>query len=367
MIRVTRLSAKTKRGSTAHKSFTAQIVTGGLVAALGLFILPGLLSFSPLVERAPEPEPQATLPIDRTPTTTPAVQTARWDRGRAVRLSRANGTVEELTMEEYLWGVVAAEMPATFELEALKAQAAAARTYTVSRQMNPTKHEDADLCDDPSCCQAYTEPGDAQSRWGLSAAMYTDRIQTAINETDGLGVMYNGQPIQAVFFSSAAGRTVDAVEVWGSAVDYLVGVESPEGTEVPNYRTDVVVSKEEFQSKLQSAVSDLKLPDDPAQWLGEVKRNSAGGVASCDIGSATLSGGQMRTLFGLRSTSFSLQYQGGQFVFSVTGHGHGVGMSQYGANAMAKDGATFQDILTWYYSGTQVDYLWEDGTEDANA
>lgn len=152
------------------------------------------------------------------------------DRGKVVKLLQEDGTVTELTMEDYLFGVVAAEMPASFELEALKAQTCAARTYTVRKQNNPTQaHPDADVCTDTGCCQAYVTREAAETRWGLSAGEYSQKIAQAIAETDGMGILYQGQPIQAVFFSSAPGYTVDAVEVWGNSVDYLKSVESPEG------------------------------------------------------------------------------------------------------------------------------------------
>ena len=201
----------------------------GVALALVLFLMPALLVRQG--EFSQELLPQGTLPLHRTPS---SVSAASQDRGRVVRLSRSDGTVEELTMEEYLWGVVAAEMPASFEEEALKAQACAARTYTVTLQEGSSpRHPDAQICDDSGCCQAYLDRAEAEARWGANAELYSGKIQRAVEETDGLGVLYNGAPIQAVFFSSAAGRTVGAVEAWGNSVDYLVGVESPEGRRCP--------------------------------------------------------------------------------------------------------------------------------------
>ena len=176
--------------------------------------------------------------------------------------------------------------------------------------------------------------------------------------TDGLGILYDGKPIQALFFSSAAGRTVDAVEVWGNPVAYLKSVDSPEGEEVPNYRTQVVLGAEEVKSLTLNAYPGADLSGDPATWFGEASRNEGGGVISVPLGGVTLTGGQVRSLFSLRSASFTVAWDGSQFTFDVTGYGHGVGMSQYGANAMAKNGSSFQDILTWYYSGAEVGALW---------
>ena len=332
-------------------------VTAALVLAAVLFFLPLLtLGGSPLYQpdETGAAGEEARLPIDRTITTS-----AARDKGRMVRLKTDDGQVAELTMEEYLWGVVAAEMPASFEEEALKAQACAARTYTVSRQNHPSdKHPDADICGDSTCCQAYIDRTDAEARWGLNAQEYGEKIDRAIAETDGLGILYDGQPIQALFFSSAAGKTVDAVEVWGNSVDYLKSVDSPEGEEVPNYHTQAVFSSGEVKSLTLAAYPGADLSGDPSGWFGQASRNEGGGVISIPLGGVTLTGSQVRSLFSLRSATFTVSYGEGNFTFDVTGYGHGVGMSQYGANAMAREGSSFRDILTWYYTGAQVDFLW---------
>jgi len=326
----------------------------GMGLAIGLFLLPALVV---------EPMPEGELPALSAASSQPSqvVQTAGGsrDRGRIVRLARTDGRVEELTMEEYLWGVVAAEMPAAFEPEALKAQAAAARTYTVELQATPDgKHEGADLCDDSACCQAYVDRETAQARWGLQAKSYTQKIAQAVEKTDGLGVLYKDEPIQAVFFSSSAGRTVDAAEVWGNSVDYLKGVDSPEGEEVPNYRSRVVLTVEQVRQMVLERYPGADLSGSPEGWFTGVEHNSAGGVARMQVGGMTVSGSQLRALFALRSATFTVALEAGNFVFDVTGYGHGVGMSQYGANAMAKQGADFEEILTWYYTGTEVGELW---------
>ena len=278
------------------------------------------------------------------------------DRGKAVRLQMADGTVAELTMADYLWSVVAAEMPASFEEEALKAQACAARTYTLIQQ-GLGKHEGADLCADSTCCQAYVERETALARWGLNAGEYEDKITRAVAETDGLGVLYGGKPIQALFFSSAAGQTVDAVAVWGNSLDYLVSVDSPEGEEVPNYTSQVVLAAQQVKDLTLAAYPGADLSGEASGWFGNVQR-SGQTVTSLALGGVTLTGGQVRKLFSLRSAAFTVDCDGTNFVFNVTGYGHGVGMSQYGANALAGEGKTFRDILTWYYTGTEVDYLW---------
>ena len=331
----------------------------GLLLSGVLFLLPALtLRDAPLYPDAgvdPLP-PAGNAALEAEPAPEP-LRSAR-DHGRPVRLQTAEGEVVELPMDEYLWGVVAAEMPASFEEEALKAQACAARTYTALAQNRGKKHPDADICAVSSCCQAYIERSAAEARWGLSAKEYAGKIQQAVEETDSLGILYNGAPIQALFFSSASGRTTDAVEVWGNSVDYLKSVDSPEGEEVPNYRTQVVLGAEEVEALVLASYPGADLSGDPGAWFGQAVCNEGGGVISIPLGGVSLTGGQVRSLFSLRSASFTVTWDGAQFTFDVTGYGHGVGMSQYGANAMAKEGSTFRDILTWYYTGAEVGELW---------
>lgn len=325
-----------------------QAVGAALALTVVLFLSPLLFVSAPHQDGSPDSPPA--LPAD------PA---AARDKGRPVRLLHKDGTVEELSMEDYLWGVVAAEMPASFESEALKAQACAARTYTVILQNSDQKrHPEADICTDSGCCQAYTSREAVQPRWGLSAKRYTEKIRQAVTQTDGLGILYQGRPIQALFFSSAAGQTVDAVEVWGNQVDYLKSVDSPEGEEVPNYQSEVVLTAEEVRSKILAAYPNAHLSGDPKDWFGTPIRGTGGTVASLMVGGVPLTGGQVRKLFRLRSAAFDLNFDGGSFHFQVTGYGHGVGMSQYGANAMAAQGKSFRDILTWYYTGVEVANLW---------
>ena len=323
----------------------------GLLLALVLFLLPGLL-VGPLESESDQPQTMQPLQPSQS-------AAGGRDAARTVLLQRQDGSVEELTMEDYLWGVVAAEMPAKFEPEALKAQAAAARTYTVRLQSSATpKHEGAHLCDNSGCCQAYTDKSAALTRWGLQAEEFGDKIARAVSETDGMGILYEGVPIQAVFFSSAAGRTVDAVEVWGNSVAYLKSVDSPEGENVPNWRSQVVLTAQEAGQLILTKYPGADLSGSPEGWLGAPEYSASGCVSKMTVGGVTLTGPQVRSLFSLRSSSFSVSCQEDSFTFDVTGYGHGVGMSQYGANTMAAGGSDFRDILTWYYTGTQIGPLW---------
>ena len=211
-----------------------RVIAAAEVLLLLSFVLPILL-----VERPAGPVREDTpqmLPAAPTPAVTQQAEPPEEDAQTTVRVLTQDGVVTEMTMADYLWSVVAAEMPAAFEVEALKAQTVTARTYTTWKmKAGEAKHPNADVCTDINCCQAYIDRGEAAVNWGAAAAEYTEKIRSAVSDTDGQIITYEGQPIQAVFFSSANGSTEDAVAVWGNAVPYLVGVDSPEGENVPNY------------------------------------------------------------------------------------------------------------------------------------
>lgn len=278
------------------------------------------------------------------------------DGGRQVSLyHRESGEIEFLSMADYLWGVVAAEMPAAFHSEALKAQCVAARTYTLRKGAGITAdHPDVMVCDDITCCQAYITRKAAMELWGSQGAFYQEKIDGAVARTDGLVVTCGGNLIDAVFHSSSQGSTADAAEVWGRAVSYLVPVNTPEGEEVPDYHTTVRVSPEEFAAKIQSRYPQANFGEDPAAWFGEPTYTAAGAVGVLPAGGARVTGLEYRTLFGLRSARFTLSVNEQGIGFHVTGYGHGVGMSQYGANALAGAGMGFEEILKHYYTGCNV-------------
>lgn len=343
------------RNLDAWRALRAPFLTG---LALGIVLL--LLPLAALGGGEEEARSVPTLPASPTPavqpTPTPTLTPGEWDGAQTLRLLGQDGQVAELTMADYLWGVVAAEMPAAFEPEALRAQAVCARTYSLWKlQAKSHQADGADICADSSCCQAYLSPQDAAQRWGEGAAPgYQAKIAAAVADTDGQVLTYEGAPIQAVFFSSAAGATEDAQAVWGRALPYLVSVDSPEGEEVPNYRSTVTLTAEQVKKAVGEAGLDADLSGEPSAWFQSLTRTASGRVASVELGGISLSGGAARSLFALRSACFDVSEQDGVFTFSVTGYGHGVGMSQYGANAMAKAGSGWQDILAHYYTGAQL-------------
>ncbi len=344
------------RNEDSRRAMRAPFLTG-LALGAALLLLPlAALGNAPAAAQPQSSPGLLTLPAVPTPAAEPIPSPGMQDGSQSLRVLGRDGQVSEMTMADYLWGVVAAEMPASFEPEALRAQAVCARTYSLWK-LRAKSHEadEADICTDSTCCQAYISQEDAAQRWGESmAGPYTAKIASAVADTDGQVLTYQGAPIQAVFFSSASGATEDAEAVWGKALPYLVSVDSPEGDEVPNYRSTVTLTADQVKKTASEAGLGADLSGDPSEWFRNLSRTASGRVASVDLGGVTLSGGAARNLFALRSTCFDLTESEGVFTFSVTGYGHGVGMSQYGANAMAKEGAVWQDILTHYYTGAQL-------------
>ena len=258
-----------------------------------------------------------------------------------------------LGMTEYLLGVVAAEMPASFEREALKAQAVAARSYAL-HCMNRGKHNGGKLCTSSGCCQAYLSDSQMRLRWGTGYEKYRRKILDAVKATEGEYLDYRGAPAEAVFHSSSAPVTESSENIW-SYVPYLVSVPSPERAEnVPDYISYVRLSPEELKNAVLSAHPEAVFPEDMTRWIGELRRDSSGRVESLALGGAQLSGRELRNMFLLRSTAFVPEYENGDFLFTVVGFGHGVGMSQYGANVMAQNGADYASILAHYYPGTTL-------------
>lgn len=258
----------------------------------------------------------------------------------------------DMSLHDYLVGVLLAEVPASFEPEALKAQAAAARTFAL-RQIATGKHDGA-ICTESSCCQAWISP---QTYLESNGADGLKKMQQAVTDTDGMVIEYNGMLIDAVFFSCSGGRTEAAVAVWGGDVPYLQSVESPGEEDAAPYRDSVTVGLEEFRTTVLLLAPDADLSGEPDAWLGEITYTEGDGVASVQIGGVSVTGTALRTAFDLRSTMFTLTLSRNGAVFSTKGYGHRVGMSQYGANAMARQGKSYDQILTYYYQGTEIKKL----------
>ena len=309
-----------------HKEILLAIFLGMVVPSvmLSIFVKPG------------EGVIPATEPI------TVATESAISARGISVLM--ADGTTQVMDLEEYLVGVVMGEMPASFEMEALKAQAVVARTYTLKCAGAGVKHGENTMCTDFSCCQAYVSP----DGYGGSAEDY-EKISQAVADTAGQVLTYNGNLIEATYFSCSGGVTEDAVAVWGTDYPYLRSVESP-GEESATYYTDeVFFTAEEFQDRL-----GRELSGSPGSWLGYTTYTAGDGVNTMRIGGVDYKGTEVRSLLGLRSTAFTMRAENGGITVATKGYGHRVGMSQYGADAMALRGCDYEEILTHYYQGTTL-------------
>ncbi|MDR0380379.1 MAG: stage II sporulation protein D [Oscillospiraceae bacterium] len=270
-------------------------------------------------------------------------------------------TVQEMSLSMYLFGVLAAEMPADFPTEALRAQSVAARTNAVSKQRAargangpPAAHKGADICDNYAHCQAYLPRADALARWGDGAARAAEAVTRAVRDTDAQILVYDAQPISAVFHAISSGRTERAADVWGADIPYLQAAESPGETDAPGYAGRVELPAAAFRAAVRAMAPEAKLDGPPAGWFGTPTRSPSGGVVTIPVGGVTLTGPQVRAAAELRSANFEVSADGETLIFRTVGYGHGVGMSQYGARALALQGHTYEEILARYYSGAQL-------------
>ena len=261
-----------------------------------------------------------------------------------------SGNLGQMTLDEYLVGVVLAEMPADFDSEALKAQAVVARTYT-RRRMESGKHGAAAVCMDSGCCQGWRSPEEYLNEGGRQASV--DKVRRAVEDTDGAVLCYEGKLIDATYFSCSGGSTEDAVAVWGQDVPYLQAVQSPGEEDAPRYSDTVTFTASELAGKL-----GIGNRGDPAGWFADITYTDGGGVETMTVRGETFTGTQLRSKLGLRSTAFTVEVSGKTITITTRGFGHRVGMSQYGAQAMAEGGSGYEEILCHYYTGAEL--VWMD-------
>jgi stage II sporulation protein D len=265
-----------------------------------------------------------------------------------------DGTMTDMKLEDYLIGVVAAEMPASFEPEALKAQAVAARTYTLYKYDHGgcSAHSGADICTDSNHCQAYVTDEEMTKNWGDKKVEYLQKITDAVNSTAGQAIYYDDEEIQVFYFASAGGRTEDSENVYSKALPYLRSVESEGEEGSSHYYGEVAVSVTDFKKKMEKYSAGLSF--DGVPLIGDITRFESGRVESIKVGNQSFTGREMREVFALNSANFTIDQSSDSLTFHTIGFGHGVGMSQTGANAMAKQGANYIDILTHYFTGVTV-------------
>lgn len=325
------------------------------ILLLGL-ILTGFIYALPLVAQYmdhPDGVMQDVLSVHAELPKTPAA------KGQDVKITvSVDGEAREMNLEDYVAGVVAAEISPTFPKEALKAQAVAARTYAAYKLTTgrPEAHASADVCDNYRHCAAYLDlKTEASARWGKQAAGYESSILEAVAATAGEVVEYEGKPIIAVFSAASSEKTESSADVWGSDVPYLQNVESPGGEGCPKYKGEVRLTLQEFRNKIAAALPAADLSGEPGTWFKASERSPAGGIRSVKLGGVRVRGVDLREALGLNSTNFTIRLGEDTITFQTTGYGHGVGLSQYGAKYLAEQGEDYKQILTHYYQDTAVE------------
>lgn len=285
----------------------------------------------------------------------------RFEIGEFKILNTATGQVENIPVRDYVRGAVAAELPASFHSEAMKAQAVAAHTYALYNALLHRETPDpalkgADFAADPDHLKGFAREEDIKATYGSMADEYWSKITDAADSVMSYILVYEDEPIMAVYHSCSVGTTEAAENVWQASVPYLLPVESEGDLLSPAVRESAQFTTEEMRQKLAAALDGLELGGNPALWLSPVKYSDSGYILQMKVGNQTVSGREIRSALGLRSSSFEVDYDSAAGIFTVDtlGYGHGVGLSQYGADYMARQGSSFEEILTHYYTGAQL-------------
>lgn len=275
--------------------------------------------------------------------------------GTITLLHKKTGETEQVNIDEYLCNVVSAEMPADYETEALKAQTIVARTYTIYKILNK-KHENADICDDSSCCQAWISKENRLARWEENKRESNwQKICECVDSTKGKIITYDNKPINAFFHSNSGGITEVPVNVWGgTGYPYLQSVETSGEDTYTQYSSEVTFTQEELLNKLKEKNDDKSIDISNNDDIKILEYTESTRVKTIKLGNHEISGVEARTLFGLRSTNFEIIKEDNKIKFSVKGYGHGVGMSQTGADSMAKQGSNADEIIKHFYTGVEI-------------
>lgn len=280
----------------------------------------------------------------------------RGDEGKINVYLHEEDRIEEMSMDEYLIGALAAEMPAAFETEALKAQAVAARTYAIQQMVRygGGGYKGADISTDYRVHQAYIGDAKQREKWGDAYESYREKLRLAVRDTAGEVASYDGKLIRALYHSSCGGCTASSQEVWDKALPYLVSVRCDWDSDAPRYREEKRVSFADIAANLGEAATVMTASADGGEIVRVVNRTESGRADLVRIGEQNYAGHDVRDKLALRSANFTARADGDGIIFSTVGYGHGVGLCQYGANGMAKAGYSYRDILLHYYRGISV-------------
>ncbi len=298
----------------------------------------------------------------------PVIKKYDYKKYGTVKLLNSNtNIINELPIDEYLCGVVSAEMPVNFDIEALKAQAIVARTYTIYKIIqNSGKHENADICDKSTCCQAWISKEERLKKWKENTDINIsknpeenwNKIVTAVEETKGKIITFNGQPINAFFHSNSGGKTETPLNVWGgSGYPYLQTVSTSGEDSYNQYSSEVVITKNDLIKKIKDQHSDFIIDFFDTNCMEILEYTDGNRVKTAKIGNLRLSGIEIRKIFSLKSANFVFELSKENITFKVKGYGHGVGMSQTGADSLAKQGNKAEQIINHFYIGVKIEEL----------
>lgn len=267
-------------------------------------------------------------------------------QNKMVKIKREKtGQIEQMTLENYIIGVLAGEMPVSYQIEALKAQAVAARSYAM-KKINNNKSTEYDLVDSVNN-QVYISESELKELWKEKYEEKIKKIKIAVKATEGEYVTYNDEIIEAFFFSTSSGTTENCADVFGSNLPYLVAVSSVWDRNSPQYEETKTYTIKEIYSLLGEA------PQDTIN-IEVLEQNETSSIKKIKINDKVYKGTDIRKLLKLKSTNMKIETNQQEVIFITKGYGHGVGMSQYGAEAMAKEGYNYMDILKHYYTGTEI-------------
>lgn len=332
-----------------------------LLLFLLLLLIPLLALGAKAPEKKAEPKPTAssstiaTLPSAPQPSNTAKKTTLP---ATFQILDEATGNVVTVDDKEFLFGAVATEMSPESSIEALKAQAVSAYTYysrlrAQQREKPDPELKGADFKANLSNWWLYTTKEEMQKRWGAKFDEYYATLSTVADAVYGQTLQSEGELICSTYYAISSGNTESAKDIWGGNYSYLVSVASPGDVYAGGYSSTVTVTAEQVQQNAQKQWN-LSLTGNPSSWFGKTERTGSGSVITQQLGGTAVKGGEVRTAFGLRSANYTVTYEKDSFTFAVKGYGHGVGLSQVGADYMARQGSDYRKILSWYYPGTTL-------------
>ncbi len=336
-----------------------RILAGVIVCSVTLPIFLSVVSYDDIETNTPQKQEQ--LIEKKSSSKYINYETVDKDSPKINIYNHKTGKTQQMDIEEYLYGVLSGEMPSDFNIEALKAQAVAARTYTIHKQENETsKHKGSAVCTDYTHCQEYKSYEELKESKGEEWIKSSyPKIKQAVNDTKGQIITYNGEPIVPLYFSTSSGKTENSEEVFSTEYPYLKSVDSPYDKYAPKYASTLKISNKDFVSKLQSTYSDINITQNNlSSQVKILSRSNGGSVEKIKLGNKELTGRDIRNILNLNSANFEIKFDTNSLDFVVKGYGHGVGMSQWGANGMAEEGYKYYEILSHYYKDTTIKDLY---------